>query len=651
MIAPADKIFIGWSDGVALHWPDDPYTISGNVTLIARWELASIGEIEAYLDRATGGGAANPIPLPVNLALGGGGWEALLSALDTADKYVALNLSDSAITGMSGTAGEFDPGTANTGEKYIVSLILPGTATRIKVGTYDNPTFKNFTALTSVTGIGVTAVHNCAFYGCASLAELSLPAVTCIGNRSFAYCTSLTEVNLPEAKSISNGAFEYGTSLTEVNLPVAISIGASAFYGCASLATVSFPAAVCIDMFAFWDCTSLAELSLPAALTTMGYNPFRGCVNLTTITVDPGNAAFKAQGGMLLNKAGTTLIAYPAAAGMVTLDSVTAISDYAFDGCRSLATVSLPVAVSIGNFAFWDCTSLAELSLPAAASIGDYAFYYCTSLAELSLPAVTSIGDEAFSGCTSLAELGLPMATSIGSAAFAGCASLVELSLPMAVSIGYGAFIGCESLTKLSLPAAAFIDSYAFWGCTSLTELSLPVAPLTVGRNMFLNINAARTITVKVLSASVNAYNTTWQTAFKGVGGSASALNTGDNAGTENTNITLILLAQYDDVSQYDGVSANVTLWANEDGGIPGSPQDMRISKTASGNPGSFTVTVAGAYTLVQWQVNGVPLGSLGNPLAIAAADYAAGKTYILGVQVTKDGVPYSTDIRFTVEA
>jgi hypothetical protein len=147
---------------------------------------------------------------------------------------------------------------------------------------------------------------------------------------------------------------------------------------------------------------------------------------------------------------------------------------------------------------------------------------------------------------------------------------------------------------------------------------------------MFYNINSiAQTITVKVLASSVSAYDTTWQTAFK----------------DGNANITLILQAQYDDVL------ANVTLWANEDGSILGSPTDMRISKTASGNPNSFTVTVTGVYTLVQWQVNGVPLGSLGNPLTIAAADYAAGKTYILGVQVTKDGVPYSTDIRFTVEA
>jgi hypothetical protein len=150
-----------------------------------------------------------------------------------------------------------------------------------------------------------------------------------------------------------------------------------------------------------------------------------------------------------------------------------------------------------------------------------------------------------------------------------------------------------------------------------------------VGSNIFSNINTAQAITIKILAASVSAYDTSWQTQFK----------------DGNTNITLILQAQY------DGVSANVTLWANEDGSILGFPQDMRISKTASGNPNSFTVTVAGAYTLVQWQVNGIPLGSLGNPLTIAAADYAVGNTYILGVQVTKDGVPYSTDIRFTVEA
>jgi hypothetical protein len=246
------------------------------------------------------------------------------------------------------------------------------------------------------------------------------------------------------------------------------------------------------------------------------------------------------------------------------------------------------------------------VSLPAATSIGDYALAYCESLAEVSLPAATSIGDYAFSYCTSLAAVSLPKAISIDRDAFSYCTSLAEVSLPVATSIG----------------------DYAFYRCTSLAAVNLPATPPTVGGNIFYGINTAQTVTVKVLAASVSAYDTTWQTAFKG----------------GNANITLILQAQYDEGS------ANVILWANEDGGILDSTTDMRISKTASGYPDSFTVAVTGAYTLVQWRVNGVPLGSLGNPLTIAAADYAVGKTYILGVRVTKDGVPYSTDLRFTVE-
>jgi hypothetical protein len=633
MIAPANKFFIGWSDGASLYWADDLYTVSGSVTLTARWELTAISEVEAYLGHAAGGGKANPVPLPVNLTLGGGGWDALLSALDTAGKYTALDLSDSAITGMSATAGEFDTGEANTGEKYIVSLVLPGTVTSIKAGFFDFvavrrfATFRNFTALTNVSGIGVTAVGEYAFSYCTSLADLSLPAVASIGGDAFSGCTSLTGVILPEAVSIGNSAFSNCTSLTGVILPEAVSIGKHAFSNCASLTGVILQKAVSIDNFAFVGCMALATVNLPATLTTIGSNPFSGCVNLTTITVDPGNTAFKALGGMLLNKAGTTLIAYPSASGMVTLDSITSIGEYAFSTCLFLAEVSLPAATSIGEYAFSTCPSLTAVNLPAAASIGEYAFEFCMSLAAVNLPAAASIGEYAFEFCTSLAAVSLPAAVSIGDQAFWSCTSLVTVNLPAATSIGYATFRECTSLATVSLPAAVFIGAYAFYGCTSLAELTLPATPPTVGGYMFLDINTAPTITIKV-AGSVSAYDTTWQTAFKG----------------GNDNITLILLGQD------DGVSANITLWANEDGSILGSPQNMTISKTASGNPDSFTVTVAGAYTLVQWQVNGIPLSALGNPLTIAAADYAAGNTYILGVQVTKDGAPYSTDIRFTVE-
>jgi hypothetical protein len=110
---------------------------------------------------------------------------------------------------------------------------------------------------------------------------------------------------------------------------------------------------------------------------------------------------------MLLNKTGTTLTVYLAATDNVTLNEVTTIGDYAFEGCIALTSVSLPAATSIGNFAFLGCTALVSVSLPAATSVGGDAFAACTALTSVSLPAATSIGDEAFDLCTALTSVSL----------------------------------------------------------------------------------------------------------------------------------------------------------------------------------------------------------------------------------------------------
>jgi hypothetical protein len=91
---------------------------------------------------------------------------------------------------------------------------------------------------------------------------------------------------------------------------------------------------------------------------------------------------------MLLNKAGTALIAYPSAAGSVTLpNTITAIGDQAFSGCTALTTLSLPGATTIGGGVFERCTALTTVSLPGVTDIGNYAFSRCTGLTTLSLPA------------------------------------------------------------------------------------------------------------------------------------------------------------------------------------------------------------------------------------------------------------------------
>jgi uncharacterized repeat protein (TIGR02543 family) len=101
-----------------------------------------------------------------------------------------------------------------------------------------------------------------------------------------------------------------------------------------------------------------------------------------------------------------------------------------------------------------------------------------------------------------------------------------------------------------------------------------------------------------------------------------------------------------------------IIVWINEDGNILVSGDNMisggnvTISKSGAGDkPPTFTATVSGGYSGIQWYLYGDPIaGSRGTAQSIImdAKDYAAG-SYYLGVTVFKGVVPYSTNIHFTV--
>jgi hypothetical protein len=191
----------------------------------------------------------------------------------------------------------------------------------------------------------------------------------------------ITALVLPNtAKSIqagtaSNPTFSAFTSLTSIDGASVEIIGTYAFRGCVSLTEVNLPAATTIGNYALSSCAKLTEANLPV-VTTIGNAVFYNCPNLTTITVDPANTVFTVRDGMLLNKAETTLIAYPSASGDITLPSVIKISVGAFRDCTNLTSVSLPTATTIGNAGFLDCTSLTAVSLPAMPpSISNTIFY------------------------------------------------------------------------------------------------------------------------------------------------------------------------------------------------------------------------------------------------------------------------------------
>jgi hypothetical protein len=266
----------------------DNSTETWTVTVTAR-ESLSIDELNAYLSSVSGGVTNDdPVPLPVEFALAAN-WSSLLSEINTADKYVSLDLS--ACT-MSGT--EFDPGTANTGEKYVVSLVLPDEAESVKDGTNINATFQYFTALTEVSGENVETIGTFAFYNCDALTTASFPAATSIGYQAFNSCGGLTTVSFPAAESIDNQAFDFCGGLTTVSFPAAKSIGRLAFRSCTSLSTVNLPAATSIGNDAFLNCGLLSRMYLPAVPPTLGSSPFQNTIYGRLYIVVPSAAAVSA---------------------------------------------------------------------------------------------------------------------------------------------------------------------------------------------------------------------------------------------------------------------------------------------------------------------------------------------------------------------
>ena len=187
---------------------------------------------------------------------------------------------------------------------------------------------------------------------------------------------------------------------------------------------------------------------------------------------------------------------------VILQEGLTSIGIYAFSGCSSLSSISLPESVkSIGNQAFNGCSSLSSINIPeGVTSIGSSAFRDCSSLSSISLPeSLTSIGIYAFRDCSSLSSINIPDGvTSIGEHTFSGCSSLSSISLPESVtSIGGSAFYGCSRLSSINIPeGVTSIDDWTFDGCSSLSSITIPESVTSIGMDTFYNCSSLSSINI-----------------------------------------------------------------------------------------------------------------------------------------------------------
>ena len=206
-------------------------------------------------------------------------------------------------------------------------------------------------------------------------------------------------------------------------------------------------------------------------------------------------------------------VTYPTILG--TTYTVTCISDYAFQNCKDMTSITIPNSVtSIGDAAFRSCSGLTTVTIPnSVTSIGDAAFNSCSGLTTVTIPnSVTRIGNSVFSCCSILTEINVD----INNAAYSSENGIMfnkdktiivrypagktetEYIIPKSVrSIGRSAFYECSSLVSVIIPnTVTNIDAFAFTRCIGLKSVTIPNSVISICNDAFAECSSLMSITI-----------------------------------------------------------------------------------------------------------------------------------------------------------
>ena len=258
-------IFNGWNtkaDGSGDEFTDSTVVIA-DITVYAQWKIiypiTSPSVILSYLTGETGGTAENdPVELKVEFELSGTNYTTMFTAINSADKYVSLDLSkctgsDADInSGGLNTNGQFTPGSPITtpGVTRIVDFVIPDAATALyssggAVYFTQFTNLKTFKAANSTLG-GAGTVSISGFAGLTKLTTVDAPKATgFLADGAFSGCTALSYMNLSSLASFVDSFFSNtgDTALTIILGATPPATGATMFNGVASKnVTIKVPA-------------------------------------------------------------------------------------------------------------------------------------------------------------------------------------------------------------------------------------------------------------------------------------------------------------------------------------------------------------------------------------------------------------------------
>ena len=371
------------------------------------------------------------------------------------------------------------------GNANVKSVTLPEDVTVIPASF-----FYEATSLERVTiPESVTALENHSFFGCTALKEITLPAgLESIGNYVFAKCTSLSSIALPESLTSIGYACLSQTQIDSVHIPKNVTLIGNAYFGeniknitidpenpvfvitgnclidrerkvlLRILGEPEFPQDGSIryiydDAFEGVDLKinklilpegleqiswysakwfgNVEELHIPSTFVDWSAGLFADFTSLKKITVAEGNPKYYSVDNCVIERETGKLVLGCNTSVIPTDGSIKSIGRYAFYGCKSLESITIPEGVTeIGYYAFCSCISLREVKLPESlVMINDAAFAYCIALTEITLPENLKFHSLAlwlFEGCSSLEKIYIPRTIEYIDG-FYGCTSLREI--------------------------------------------------------------------------------------------------------------------------------------------------------------------------------------------------------------------------------
>ena len=329
--------------------------------------------------------------------------------------------------------------------------------------------------------------------------------LTSIGNNAFSGC-EMTSVTIPDnVTSIGQFAFDNCRNLTALSIGSGVtSINGSAFFNCDSLTSVTIPDNVTyIGANAFAYNGSLVSINIGKGVSSIGDYPFVHCDSLVSFTVSEMNEAYRSIDGVLFNKSGSVLIVYPQSKvceEYTVPDTVTTISDYAFENCPFLGLVILPDSTTYIGYCSFQKSSITSVTMgPDVSFIGAYAFYRCSNLTSAVIPDnVTSILALTYYGCTGLTSAVIPDSiTSIENSAFEKCSNLTTVSIGSGVTDIETAAFRETGITTVNIPnSVTNIGARAFYRCPELVSVTIGSGVTTLGENVFAECGKLESITV-----------------------------------------------------------------------------------------------------------------------------------------------------------